>query len=204
MTWAGLIVFALAYATAVASPGPGVAATVARALGQGAGGMAGWIAGFVLGDLIWFWVAALGLAALAQAHPEALIVLRYAGAAYLAYVAYRIWSAPVQAIGAAPVHTREPFWQPFLAALALTLGNAKVIVFFMAILPTIVDVATLGFADVALISMVIATILATVMATYAIAALRARRLLATPASVKLVNRVTATALGGAAVAVARA
>jgi threonine/homoserine/homoserine lactone efflux protein len=203
MTLAGILVFALAYATAVASPGPGVAATVARALGQGSTGMAGWIAGFVLGDLIWFWVAALGLAALAQANPAALTVLRYAGAAYLVYIAYKIWTAPVVSISAQAAASRERVWQPFLGSLALTLGNAKVIVFFMAILPTIVAIETLSLTDIASISAVIALVMLVVMSAYTIAAARARRLLATPHALKIANRVTATALGGAAVAVAR-
>ncbi len=61
MTLTGLLVFAVAYAMAVASPGPGIAAIVARALGNGMRGMGAFILGFVAGDLTLFLVAAFGL-----------------------------------------------------------------------------------------------------------------------------------------------
>ena len=62
----GLSVFLVAYMLAVASPGPGVAAIVARALGYGLRGAPAFIAGFLVGDLVWFALAATGLAMLAQ------------------------------------------------------------------------------------------------------------------------------------------
>jgi len=62
MTLAGLLIFAAVYVVATASPGPGVAAVVARVLAKGTHGMPGFIAGFVIGDLIWFSIAATGLA----------------------------------------------------------------------------------------------------------------------------------------------
>lgn len=203
MTTAGLLVFIAAYATAVASPGPGVAATVARSLGQGMRGAAGWIAGFVIGDLIWFWAAALGLAMVAKAHSGILDVVRYAGAAYLIFVAWKLWTAPAGTIETEPVGGEEPFWRPCLAALALTLGNPKVIVFFMAILPSVVDLATLTLAEVAWLSAVIAIVLSLVMLSYSLAGARARSLFKRPGAIRIVNRITGTAMVGAAVAIAR-
>ena len=58
----GLLIFALVYALAVATPGPGIAAVIARGLGRGTHGAPAFIAGFLVGDLIWFTLAALGLA----------------------------------------------------------------------------------------------------------------------------------------------
>ncbi|MBV8306165.1 MAG: LysE family transporter, partial [Gammaproteobacteria bacterium] len=66
MSLYGLAVFSLVYALAVASPGPGVASVVARALGRGLAGAPAYIAGFVVGDLLWFTLAAAGLAMLAE------------------------------------------------------------------------------------------------------------------------------------------
>jgi hypothetical protein len=66
MTLASMFLFLLAYATAVAVPGPGLAALIARVLARGAGGVAPFIAGFIVGDLVWFAIAAAGMAALAE------------------------------------------------------------------------------------------------------------------------------------------
>src|SRR5262249_51151259 len=93
MTWYGLSVFALVYVVAVATPGPGVAAVIARSLGRGLHGAPAFIAGFMVGDLIWFTCAATGLAMLAQSAYTVFLVVKYAGVAYLLYLAYRLWNA---------------------------------------------------------------------------------------------------------------
>src|ERR1051326_7116879 len=101
MTWYGLSVFSLAYVLAVATPGPGVAAVIARSLGHGLRGAPAFIAGFLVGDLIWFTFAATGLAMLAQSAYTVFVIVKYAGVAYLLYLAYRLWTAPAKAVNGA-------------------------------------------------------------------------------------------------------
>jgi threonine/homoserine/homoserine lactone efflux protein len=76
-----LLVFTAAYLAVVLLPGPAVTALVARVLARGPRGSAACIAGLVTGALIWFTVAAAGLAALASAFAGVLVVIRYVGAA---------------------------------------------------------------------------------------------------------------------------
>lgn len=202
MTFAGLLVFAAAYATAVAWPGPGVAAIVARALGNGMRGMGAFILGFVLGDLTLFWVAAFGLAAIAQAHDSVLTVVKFAGAAYLLYLAYKLWTAPVVVAEADPLPNRAEGARLFLTSYALTVGNPKAIIFFMAILPAIVDFQKLSLAGIAELSLVIVPIISTVLGLYALAAARARSLFRSTKAMKALNRGTGVIMAGAAAAVA--
>ena len=75
----GLLIFSLVYALAVATPGPGIAAVVARALGRGTHGAPAFIAGFLAGDLLWFTLAALGLAVLAERAHSLFVGVRFAG-----------------------------------------------------------------------------------------------------------------------------
>lgn len=199
MDFPGLLVFAAAYFMATASPGPGVAAVVARTLARGAGGSASFIAGFVFGDLVWFAVAVSGLALLAETFAALFAVVRYAGAAYLLFLAWKLWTAPAVPAAEAPPARPDGGWRLFLAGLGITLGNPKVIVFFLALLPTVLDLPALslgGFAGIALLS---ATILTGVLAAYTAAAARARRLLSSP---RAVNRGSGAAMAGAAIAVA--
>ncbi len=150
MDIAALVAFAGIYALAGRDPRPGIGAIVARGLARGRQGVVPFIAGFVVGDLVWFVLAAFGLAVVAQTFATAFQILTYAGAAYLLYLAWRIWTSPVQAPGVDPAPEANDGLQAFLGSFALTMGNPKVAVFFLAIMPLVVDVATvswLAFAE---------------------------------------------------------
>jgi threonine/homoserine/homoserine lactone efflux protein len=202
MTWYGLSVFAFAYALAVAVPGPGVAAIIARSLGHGLRGAPAFIGGFLVGDLIWFTFAATGLAMLAQTAYTVFLVVKYAGVAYLLYLAYRLWTAPAKAVTASGEVSRERPVQLFLGSLALTLGNPKTMIFFLAVLPTVVELKRLSVGGFFEIMLVILVILPIVLGGYALGASRARRLFSTPETVRWVQRGTGVAMASAAVAVA--
>ena len=198
----GLSVFLVAYMLAVASPGPGVAAIVARALGYGLRGAPAFIAGFLVGDLMWFALAATGLAMLAQTAYTVFVVVKYAGAAYLLYLAYRLWASPAKPLTDAQAQRRERPLQLFMGSLALTLGNPKTMVFFLAVLPTVVELKRLTVAGFLEIALVISFVLPVVLGAYAFFAARARHHLSRPRTVRWVQRGTGAVMAGAAVAVA--
>lgn len=202
MTLTGLLVFSAAYVVATAFPGPGVAALVARVLGRGTQGIAGFIAGCVAGDLVWFTIAATGLAVLAQTFATVFLAVKFAGAAYLLYMAYKLWTAPAHPVALDADAPAQPGSRLFAAGLMMTLGNPKVIVFFLALLPSVVSLDTLSAAGFAEIGALIVVILSAVLTTYAIAAARARRLFTSARAVRRLNRGTGVVMAGAAVAVA--
>jgi threonine/homoserine/homoserine lactone efflux protein len=202
MDLTALIVFATALLVAAASPGPGIIAIVARVIGRGSHGAAAYSAGFVIGDLVWLSVAILGLAVVAQAFAQVFVIIKYAGAAYLLYLAYRMWSAPAQAIDVAADIGGDGRGRLFLTGLAISLGNPKVMAFYVALLPSLIDVTrvtVVGFAELAAICI---AVLAVVLSTYVVAAVRARTLFTSPRAMRLLNRTGGTMLAGAAVAVA--
>lgn len=199
MDYARLLVFAAAYLAILVLPGPGVTALVARVLTRGTRGSPAFIVGFVAGSLVWFTIAATGLAVLASSFASLFVAIRYAGAAYLFYLAWKLWTAPALDLSQA---SPDDHGRLFLTGLAINLGNPKVIVFFLAVLPTVVDLGTLtslGFAELASIVTVIAS---TVLTGYAFAAARARRLLTSPRAVRLMNRGSGVVVAGAAAAIA--
>ena len=97
MDHTGLFVFATALFVAAASPGPGIAAIVARVLGRGVRGAGPFAAGVALGDVVWLSLAVGGLAVLAQAVQPVFLVIKWIGVAYLLYLAWQMWTAPVVA-----------------------------------------------------------------------------------------------------------
>jgi threonine/homoserine/homoserine lactone efflux protein len=203
MSFYGVCIFAAVYFLAVAVPGPAVAAVVARALGRGAQGAPAFIAGFLVGDLIWFTFAATGLAALAQTAYAVFVVVKYAGALYLLYLAYRLWTAPAQQVdeSTSAQQSDRPL-QLFLGSLALTLANPKTVLFFLSLLPTVVKLETLNLGGFLEIATVISIVLPLVFGLYIIAAVRARRFFKSTRAIRNLNRGTGAALAGAAVVVA--
>ena len=197
----GLRVFAAAYLAVLILPGPGVTALIARVLARGTGGVPAFIAGFVAGSLAWLTVAAAGLAGVAASFAPAFGAIRYAGAAYLLLLAWKLWTAPARPLDAAQ-DSPNGRGRLFLTGAAINLGNPKVIAFFLALLPTVVDLGALtplGFAELAGTAAVVAS---GVLAAYALAAARARRLLASARAIRLVNRGSGAVMAGAAVAIA--
>ncbi|OYQ33579.1 lysine transporter LysE [Niveispirillum lacus] len=201
MELTALLIFAGIYAVAVASPGPGVAAVVARALGTGTRRTLPFIAGIVLGDLTWFALVMGGLAVLAQSFQIVFTVIKYAGAAYLLYMAWKLWRAPAQGIAEQPQIKGEGF-KLVLGGLGLTLGNPKTMVFFLAILPQIIALRTMTPLAIAELCLVMVVVLGGIMTGYALLAAGARRFIATPDRMRAVNRATGGVMAGVAVAVA--
>jgi threonine/homoserine/homoserine lactone efflux protein len=202
MSLYGLWVFSLVYVLAVAVPGPGVAAVVARSLSHGTRGAPAFIAGFLAGDLIWFAFAATGLSALAQSAYTVFVVVKWAGVAYLLYLAYRLWTAPVSEVEQGELKPAEQPMKLFLGSLALTLGNPKTMIFFLALLPTVVKLETLTTAGFLELAIAICILLPMVLGGYVIAAARARRLFKSRRALRNINRGTGAAMAGAAVMVA--
>jgi threonine/homoserine/homoserine lactone efflux protein len=194
--------FSAVYLLAVATPGPGVAAVLARSLARGTQGAVAFIAGFLIGDLIWLTLAVTGLAALAQTAHFVFVAVKYAGAAYLLYLAWRLWRAPLDIGVQAQIDTGQRPLQLFLGSLALTLANPKTMIFFLALLPTVVKLEELTLTGFAEIVGTIVIVLPAVLGAYVLLAVRARRLFRSPRAVRAMNRGTSAAMACAAVAVA--
>lgn len=202
MTFSGILLFASVYFAAVASPGPGVALVVARSLARGLD-RAGWfILGFLAGDYVLFALAAGGLAMVAQTFEAAFTVLRYLGAAYLCFMAWKIWTAPAKAIATDDAGTRETPLRAFLSSFLLTIGNPKPIVFFLSIMPLAVDLRQLTPLVFAELSLTIAIVLPLVLFGYALLAARARQAFRSERALRKINRATAGMMAGAAVMIA--
>jgi len=201
MNLTGLIVFAAALAVAAASPGPTVTALVARVLVRGTTGALAFMLGLQLGEIIWLSAAILGLAFIAKTFSLAFLILKYAGAAYLAFLAWRMWTAPAHAAEVAEPEAEHPL-RLMAAAISLTLGNPKIMVFYLALLPNLIDlqaVTLLGYAELVAVMLAVLTLID---GTYVLLASRARRLFTNSRALRLLNRGAGALLAGAAVAVA--
>ena len=197
-----LVMFAGALFVAALSPGPAVAAIIARTLGRGGAGMAMFAVGLTLGDLVWLSLAIFGLAALAHAFEGVFAAIRYLGAAYLLFLAWKLWTAPVESRVLTADMRQDPPGKLLFGGLTLSLGNPKTAFFYMAILPTFIDPAQVSFAGYVVLSATVGGIVMAVLLFYIALAMRARKFFTNAKAVRRLNRGTGVVLAGAAVAIA--
>ncbi|MEM9249938.1 MAG: LysE family translocator [Pseudomonadota bacterium] len=195
-----IVLFATALAIAAGSPGPSIAALTARVLTGGMRSVMPFLAAMWIGEGIWLTCAVLGLSALAAQASGVFLVLKWLGIAYLLWLAWGMWHADPTAKADLP--KGRSGWGMFGAGLAVTLGNPKIMVFYVALLPSLINldtITTLGWAELMAAMLVV---LVAVDLAWALAADRARRLLRSAHAMRIANRVSASAMGGAAAAMA--
>ena len=197
-----LLAFTIAYIVAVLVPGPGVAAIVARALGGGFMSAVPMIVGILVGDLIYLVFALFGLAAIATYFGPVFIVVRFAGAAYLLYVAWQFWTAKPGSEQLGP-RKKEPWLRSFFSGFALTMGNPKTIVFYLALLPTVVPldrpITALGFME---LTGIVVVVLLAIGCGYVWLAAWAREFFVSPTAIRRLNRTAGVIMASAAAFVA--
>jgi threonine/homoserine/homoserine lactone efflux protein len=196
-----LLVFAGALLVAAGSPGPSIAALVSRVLTRGFRDVLPFLAAMWLGEVLWLTLAVAGLAAIAETFHMLFVGIKWAGIAYLLYLAWKMWTAPDTVDSATLATDRSPI-RMFFAGLAVTLGNPKIMVFYLALLPSIIDLGTitlLGWTELALTLLVV---LIAIDLSWSLLAVKARTFLRTPRAVRVTNRASATLMTGAAVAIA--
>ncbi len=201
MELTSLVVFAGALLVAAGSPGPSIAALVARVISKGFRDVFPFLAAMWIGEAIWLSTAVFGLAFVAQSFHMAFVVLKWAGVAYLCWLAWKMWTAPVT-IREGEMPRAESPWRLFMAGMAVTLGNPKIMMFYMALLPTIIDLGTVTLVGWAELTATMALVLIAIDLVWVAAAVQARRLLRSPRAMRAANRVSATTMAGAAAAIA--
>lgn len=175
-------------------PGPGNLALITST------GKGGWRAGMacclgvMAADQVLMWLAVAGVATLLAAYPAAFHAVQWVGAAYLAWLGYKLLTAKP---GDAPAIQIQPH-QYFRQGALITLMNPKAIVFYMAFFPMFVNPAkhqgllTFGVmaGTVALITLLYSLVV--VMLTTVLA----ERLRANPAVVKWLEKTAGVFLIG--------
>jgi leucine efflux protein len=153
-------------------PGPGNLALITSTTKGGIrGGLAATL-GVIIGDQILLWLAVAGVAALLTSYPATFHAVQWAGAAYLAWLGFRMLLGKP---GAAPILNIR-VGQYARQALLITLLNPKAIVFYMAFFPLFVDpfrhqgLATFGFMAMTIAALTFSYGLTMVLLTHFLAA----------------------------------
>ena len=134
----GMFVFLGVAAALAAVPGPDNIFVLTQSALHGR--VAGLIVTFGLASGLMFHTTAvaLGVAVIFQTSQYAFVALKYAGAVYLIYLAWRAFTASKSQFYGAETHSETALKQ-FIRGLLMNIANPKITIFFLAFLPQFVD-----------------------------------------------------------------
>ena len=201
MTVQSALAFAGAFFILVLVPGPAIATIISRTLSSGKLTGFALTTGFILGEFVFLSVAAVGLSQIATTLGPMFQMVKYIGAAYLAYLAYKCFTVPARALDVQAVKAASPV-KEIGSGLLLTLGNPKPILFYSALLPTFFDVTHLHPTDLLTLGLIIICVSYLVNGGYILLADRARQVFRSTSAVKKLNQATGTVLLGSSLAIA--
>ncbi|TJY55175.1 LysE family translocator [Sinimarinibacterium sp. CAU 1509] len=188
-----------AMAVLAAIPSVSLLAVTANAASSGLRHGALTALGVVMGDMVFMLTAVFGLVLLSDALGSAFTLVKYAGAAYLAWLAVtllRTGEPHRQRSGVA----RRSYLGSFMTGLLITLGDQKAVLFYLGFLPAFVEMETLTPPDIGVIALVTLVAVGGVKFGYAYAVARAGKGIGESFS-KAMIRMAAALLLGAAIAI---
>ena len=176
------------------TPGPVWVALTARALSGGF--RAAWplALGVVVGDVLWPFLAILGVTWIVTVFSGFMTVLRWVAALMFIVMGGLILRNADKTIASDSRLTRPGMWAGFVAGLAVILGNPKAILFYMGVLPGFFDLTALRWPDMVAIALLSAVVPLAGNLVMAAMLGRARRLLTSPGALRRTNIVAGSAL----------
>lgn len=199
MTIESALSFFLAIVIFGITPGPGVFAILARALVNGTSDCFMLALGMTISDIVYLVAACFGLAAIATHWSGLFTIIRIVGAVYLVYLGWKMWTAPLDLNATEKPGCKTGRGLSFLQGFLISASNPKVILFYIAFLPTFMDLAVLSHSDILLA--VLLTFIGLMLGLMLIAtfASKARRWFQSERAVKRLNRSAGSIMVGAGV-----
>ncbi|TDO96303.1 LysE family translocator [Marinomonas balearica] len=199
MTLESAITFSIAVFIFSITPGPGVFAIIARSMMSGAKSALPLSAGMALGDIVYLVMACFGLATIATRWEEVFLAIRFIGAAYLVYLGWKMWVSPLQVVDdeAGASAPRESALKGLLQGFAISSSNPKVVLFYIAFLPTFLDVTLLNSQDIVITSLLAYVALMLGLSLIAYSASQARRVMKTQRAQRRLNQGAGSVMIGA-------
>ncbi len=184
------------------TPGPVWVALIARTLSGGFHAAWPLALGVVVGDVLWPFLAILGVTWIVSVYADFMLVLKWVAVLTFLVMGWLVIKHARKTIASDTRLTRPGMWAGFLAGLAVILGNPKAILFYMGMLPGFFDLTALTWADIAVICFLSLTVPLLGNLTLALFVGRARVLLTSPAALYRTNLISGCLLIGVAFVIA--
>lgn len=138
MAYETLILFFITDLLFCLSPGPATIVCASHAANGGMRNAFGPIMGIHAGNFIWYALSALGLVALVQTAPNLYNIIRWAGVAYLLWMAFTMLRESRASL-ALNERGNVKFTRGFMSGLAVHMSNPKALLFYAAFLPQFIE-----------------------------------------------------------------
>ena len=198
----GLVAYFLTCVAIELTPGPNMA--YLAVLGAERGRLAGLyaVAGVALGLAILGVLAALGVGEVIASQPMLYEALRWAGVAYLLYLAYDAWRDAQRPLG--PLDPHMLGWRSFQRGLINNLLNPKAALFYITVMPSFANAAQPAVSETVFLSAIYVGVATTIHALVVLLAGSVQPLLTGERSRRIMGAVFAALLVGVAIWVALA
>ncbi len=189
MTFESGLAFFIAIIIFSITPGPGVFALLARAMTQGGLSCLSLALGMAISDIVYLILACLGLAAIAEHWGVFFTIVRIVGAAYLVYLGWKMWNERAQLTQEIKSFSRRGEIMSIVQGFLISASNPKVILFYIAFLPSFMDLSVLSTNDIMLASILCFCGLMIGLMSIAFSASWARRYFRSERAMKGLNRI---------------
>lgn len=201
MSLEAAITFFIAIFIFAITPGPGTFALLARALMSGAWSCLPMALGATISDIIYLILSTLGLSVIAENYGELFTAIRLVGAAYLLYLGYKMWTVKVDTnfkVDESSRGSKRKNWlSGFIQGFLISASNPKVILFYIAFLPTFIDLTALNNSDIVLLSALTFFALMSGLMLVSVGASSVRKYLKSESALKKLNRTAGSIMIGA-------
>lgn len=196
-----LLLYVITVSAVTVTPGPTMLLALNNGATRGLRVAAYGMAGAALSDLILIGAVGCGLGAILQASEQVFAAVKWAGAAYLLYLAWGLWRAPatLARVDTSETVTANDGWSAFRRSLLVALSNPKGLLFFSAFLPQFIQARADVTPQYITLAILTALIDIALMSVYAIGGHHAMKALSGRA-LQWLNRGCAGMLAGLAVA----
>lgn len=187
----GYLTYLLIASLTIASPGPGIVMSITNSIKYGLSGAVPSIFGVVLGMFIVALISATSVGGLLASSVIAFSIAKLIGALYLVYLGFKLLrSTSIKSRN--DVEMRPNYLPPtgrFKEGLLLTLSNPKPIVFFIALFPQFIDIATPYAIQFLILSITFCLLVLLIHTVYAVFAQSIKLKIMSAGGLVIINRV---------------
>jgi len=196
MTLESAIIFFITLIIFSITPGPGVFAILAKSISEGVRPCISLALGMAISDVVYLILACYGLSTIAEQWGSVFTLVRILGAIYLIYLGWKIWHNRAQYIERDSANKNLA---GFIPGFLISASNPKVILFYIAFLPSFMDLAKLSLNDIMLVSFLTLIGITTGLMLIAFSAAWARKFFRSEKAMTGLNRVAGTIMISAGV-----